>query len=73
MGHISFVGKLDGETLKGGAPALTPGSAGLRWRMSATVFACNDDGLGDCSVGLVACRLNDLFKVVFPIASGRWR
>jgi len=25
MGHISFVGKLDGETLKGGAPALTPG------------------------------------------------
>jgi choline dehydrogenase-like flavoprotein len=25
MGHVSFVGKLDGETLKGGAPALTPG------------------------------------------------
>ena len=25
MGHISFVGKLDGETLKGGAPAMTPG------------------------------------------------
>jgi len=25
MGHISFVGKLDGETLKGGAPALVPG------------------------------------------------
>src|SRR5919106_5222848 len=25
MGHISFVGKLDGETLKGGAPAFTPG------------------------------------------------
>ena len=25
MGHISFVGKLDGETLKGGAPALAPG------------------------------------------------
>jgi choline dehydrogenase-like flavoprotein len=25
MGHISFVGKLDGETLKGGAPPLTPG------------------------------------------------
>jgi choline dehydrogenase-like flavoprotein len=25
MGHISFVGKLDGETLKGGAPTLTPG------------------------------------------------
>jgi choline dehydrogenase-like flavoprotein len=25
MGHISFVGKLDRETLKGGAPALTPG------------------------------------------------
>ena len=25
MGHISFVGKLDGETLKGGAPAITPG------------------------------------------------
>jgi choline dehydrogenase-like flavoprotein len=25
MGHISFVGKLDAETLKGGAPALTPG------------------------------------------------
>ena len=24
MGHISFVGKLDGETLKGGAPTLTP-------------------------------------------------
>ena len=24
MGHISFVGKLDGETLKGGAPALAP-------------------------------------------------
>ena len=24
MGHISFVGKLDGETLKGGAPAFTP-------------------------------------------------
>ncbi len=25
MGHISFVGKLDAETLKAGAPALTPG------------------------------------------------
>jgi choline dehydrogenase-like flavoprotein len=25
MGHISFVGKLDGETLRGGAPALAPG------------------------------------------------
>ena len=25
MGHISFVGKLDRETLKGGAPPLTPG------------------------------------------------
>ncbi|HWP57041.1 MAG TPA: GMC family oxidoreductase [Candidatus Acidoferrales bacterium] len=25
MGHISFVGKLDGETLKGGAPPVTPG------------------------------------------------
>jgi choline dehydrogenase-like flavoprotein len=24
MGHISFVGKLDGETLRGGAPALAP-------------------------------------------------
>jgi len=28
MGHISFVGKLDCETLKGGAPALTP-----RWTL----------------------------------------
>jgi len=28
MGHISFVGKLDGETLKAGAPALTP-----RWTL----------------------------------------
>src|SRR5262249_40553535 len=25
MGHISFVGKLDGETLKAGAPRLAPG------------------------------------------------
>ena len=25
MGHISFVGKLDGETLSGGAPAIAPG------------------------------------------------
>src|SRR5262249_7502072 len=25
MGHISFVGKLDGETLKAGAPRLIPG------------------------------------------------
>jgi choline dehydrogenase-like flavoprotein len=25
MGHISFVGKLDGETLKAGAPAIVPG------------------------------------------------
>ena len=25
MGHISFVGKLDGEALKGGAPPLVPG------------------------------------------------
>jgi choline dehydrogenase-like flavoprotein len=25
MGHISFVGKLDGETLKGGAPTIAPG------------------------------------------------
>jgi len=24
MGHISFVGKLDGETLKGGAPSISP-------------------------------------------------
>lgn len=28
MGHISFVGKLDGETLKGGAPAIAP-----RWTL----------------------------------------
>src|SRR5205085_8165582 len=27
MGHISFVGKLDGETLKAGAPAIAPGFA----------------------------------------------
>jgi choline dehydrogenase-like flavoprotein len=27
MGHISFVGKLDGETLKAGAPAMAPGFA----------------------------------------------
>jgi choline dehydrogenase-like flavoprotein len=27
MGHISFVGKLDGETLEAGAPALAPGFA----------------------------------------------
>ena len=25
MGHVSFVGKLDGETLKAGAPAIAPG------------------------------------------------
>lgn len=25
MGHISFVGKLDGQTLKAGAPAIAPG------------------------------------------------
>ena len=25
MGHISFVGKLDADTLKAGAPALAPG------------------------------------------------
>ena len=25
MGHISFIGKLDGETLKAGAPAIAPG------------------------------------------------
>ncbi|MEP6669026.1 MAG: GMC family oxidoreductase [Chthoniobacter sp.] len=25
MGHISFVGKLDGDTLRGGAPAIAPG------------------------------------------------
>jgi choline dehydrogenase-like flavoprotein len=25
MGHISFVGKLDGDALRGGAPALVPG------------------------------------------------
>jgi len=27
LGHISFVGKLDGETLKAGAPAIAPGFA----------------------------------------------
>ena len=25
MGHISFVGKRDAETLRGGAPAIAPG------------------------------------------------
>ena len=25
MGHISFVGKLDGDTLAAGAPAIAPG------------------------------------------------
>ena len=25
MGHISFVGKLDGDTLRAGAPAIAPG------------------------------------------------
>jgi choline dehydrogenase-like flavoprotein len=29
MGHISFVGKLDGETLKGGAPPLTGSAAAV--------------------------------------------
>src|SRR5688572_33462010 len=27
MGHISFVGKLDADTLKAGAPAIAPGSS----------------------------------------------
>ena len=36
MGHISFVGKLDGETLKGGAPPL---DAGMDARFDGKAFS----------------------------------
>jgi choline dehydrogenase-like flavoprotein len=44
MGHISFVGKLDGETLKGGAPALAPGwSLDLMARHSLDFWLTSED------------------------------
>jgi choline dehydrogenase-like flavoprotein len=44
MGHISFVGKLDGETLKGGAPAMAPGwSLDLMARHSLDFWLTSED------------------------------
>jgi choline dehydrogenase-like flavoprotein len=44
LGHISFVGKLDGETLKGGAPAMAPGwSLDLMARHSLDFWLTSED------------------------------
>ena len=44
MGHISFVGKLDGETLKAGAPAIAPGwSLDLMARHSLDFWLTSED------------------------------
>jgi choline dehydrogenase-like flavoprotein len=44
MGHISFVGKLDGETLKAGAPALIPGwTLDLMARRSLDFWLTSED------------------------------
>jgi choline dehydrogenase-like flavoprotein len=44
MGHISFVGKLDGDTLKGGAPAIAPGwSLDLMARHSLDFWLTSED------------------------------
>src|SRR5437879_13846313 len=44
MGHISFVGKLDGDTLRAGAPATAPGwSFCLMARHSLDVWLTSED------------------------------
>ncbi len=44
MGHISFVGKLDGETLKAGAPAIAPGwTLALMARHSLDFWLTSED------------------------------
>jgi len=44
MGHISFVGKLDGETLKAGAPVIAPGwSLDLMARHSLDFWLTSED------------------------------
>jgi len=44
MGHISFVGKLDGETLKAGAPAIAPGwTLDLMGRHSLDFWLTSED------------------------------
>ncbi len=44
MGHISFVGKLDGDTLKAGAPAIAPGwSLDLMARHSIDFWLTSED------------------------------
>src|SRR5439155_382631 len=44
MGHISFVGKLDGQTLKAGAPAIAPGwSLDLMGRHSLDFWLTSED------------------------------
>jgi choline dehydrogenase-like flavoprotein len=44
MGHISFVGKLDGQTLKAGAPAIAPGwSLDLMARHSLDFWLTSED------------------------------
>jgi choline dehydrogenase-like flavoprotein len=44
MGHISFVGKLDGDTLKAGAPAIAPGwSLDLMARHSMDFWLTSED------------------------------
>ena len=37
MGHISFVGKLDGETLKGGAPPRRRDGRWISWRTTRSI------------------------------------
>src|SRR5262245_23396558 len=41
--------------------------------MSATVLACNYNSLGNCSIGLVTCALNNLLEVVLAISTCRGR
>jgi len=44
MGHISFVGKLDGQTLKAGAPAIAPGwTLDLMGRHSRDFWLTSED------------------------------
>jgi choline dehydrogenase-like flavoprotein len=47
MGHISFVGKLDGETLKAGAPPLVPGFTLDRMAQHSIDFWLTSEDLPD--------------------------
>jgi len=66
MGHISFVGKLDGVTLKGGAPALAPRWALDRMARQSIDFWLTSEDLPDPENRVTVNRDGEIVLVYRP-------